>query len=263
VAGADYAIACGNGKLILEDKFETLDPAWGLMEQDPTRSIGTEGLVYIIQPGNVLHVLNQSGIYDNYEVCAVFATKVPADGNAYVGVNFWGSNDDNLYGAEIFPAVGTFDVYRIENKKFLTPVPAKSDPAISKGTDVTNEISVTVNGNKGALAINDKKVVEFTGVPPEGGSQFGFWVGGDKTSLSTLILKSIQLREISPTHACFDKCQADLNACGKTTCGQKQVACLANCKDSQCQHDCLIAVMSCIKQECFAKVAACRSACGQ
>jgi hypothetical protein len=131
----------------------------------------------------------------------VFATKVPADANAYVSVNFWASDNDNKYGAKIYPAFGTFDVYRLENKKFLTPVSTKSNPAISKGTDVTNEISVTVNGNKGTLAINDKKVIEFTGQPPAGGSQFGFWVGADKgdTGPSTFILKSFQLREIGST----------------------------------------------------------------
>jgi hypothetical protein len=262
-------MACGNGKLILEDKFETLDPAWGFQEQDPTRSNGAEGLVYNLQPKDSVHDLNQSGIYDNYEVCAVFATKVPMDGNAYVSVNFWASDNDNKYGAAIYPAVGTFNVYRFENKKILFPVSAKSNPAISKGTDVTNEISVTVNGNKGTLAINDKNVIEFTGKPPEGGSQFGFLVGAADTGQSTLTLKRFQVREIgsSPTpvdqNDCLGKCQSDLNACGKTTCGQKQVACLANCKDNQCQHDCLIAVMSCLKQECFAKSTACRSACAQ
>jgi hypothetical protein len=58
VAGADYAIACGNGKLILEDKFETLDPAWGFDEQDPTRSNGVEGLVHTLQPGDSVRSLN-------------------------------------------------------------------------------------------------------------------------------------------------------------------------------------------------------------
>jgi hypothetical protein len=264
-------MTCGNGKLILEDKFETLDPAWGFGEQDSTRSNGPEGLVYNLQPDDTFHALNGSGIYDNYEVCAVFTTKVPADANAYVSVNFWASDSDNRYGADVFPALGTFDVYRIQKKKYLTPVSAKSNPAISKGTDVTNEISVTVNGNNGTLAINGKKITEFTGQPPEGGSQFGFDIGAGKTDAgpSTLILKNIQLREIGSTptavgeNACLDKCQADLNACGTTKCGQKQVACLANCKDTQCTHDCLIATMSCVKQECFAKTTACRSACGQ
>src|SRR5262249_53435688 len=144
VAGAASAMACGNGKLILEDKFETLDPAWSFQEQDATRSNGTEGLVYNLQPGDSIQTLNQSGLYENYEVCAVFASKVPADANAYVSVNFWASDNDNKYGADIYPASGTFNVYRLENKKFLTPVSTKSNPAISKGTDVTNDISVTV-----------------------------------------------------------------------------------------------------------------------
>jgi hypothetical protein len=29
IVGANGAQACGNGKVIFEDKFETLDPSWG------------------------------------------------------------------------------------------------------------------------------------------------------------------------------------------------------------------------------------------
>jgi hypothetical protein len=168
-------------------------------------------------------------------------------------------------------AFGTFDVYRVENKKFLTPVPIRSNPVISKGTDVTNEISVTVNGNKSTLAINDKKVIEFTGQPAEGGSQFGFWVGADKgdTGPSTFILKSFQLREIGSTptpvgqNACLDKCQAEANACNSQAgCSAKRTECFANCKgDLRCKSQCLLTFNACM-DPCFTKFGACQTGCG-
>lgn len=34
------AMACGSGKLILEEKFESLDPAWGFSDKDDTRKNG-------------------------------------------------------------------------------------------------------------------------------------------------------------------------------------------------------------------------------
>lgn len=198
IVGADKAVACGNGKLILEDKFETLDPAWGFDPESTIRSNGPEGLTYKLGPNDSVNLLNQSGIYDNYEVCAVFSSTVPENSNAYVSVNFWAGDYDNLYGSDVFPAQGTFDVYRIQKKKFLTPVSATTNAAIAKGKNATNEIRVTVNGNKGTLVINGKKVIDFTGQPPADGSQFGFFVGTgkDDTGPSTLTLKSIQLREV-------------------------------------------------------------------
>jgi hypothetical protein len=95
--------------------------------------------------------------------------------------------------------LGTFDVYRLQNKRFITPISERSDASIVKGTSATtNEISVTVNGNKATLAINGKKVIDFTGQPPEGGSLFGLSLGAFKsdTGPSTLTVKSIQLREV-------------------------------------------------------------------
>jgi hypothetical protein len=199
ILGADKAVACGNGKLLLEDKFETLDPAWGFDPDSTTRSNGPEGLTYKLGPNDFVNLLNQSGIYDNYEVCAVFSSTVPENSDAYVSVNFWASDYDNQYGSDVFPAQGTFDVYRIQRKKFLSPVSATSNPAIVKGTNATNEISLTVNGNKGTLVINGKKVIDFTGQPPADGSQFGFFVGTGKndTGPSTFNLKDIQLRELA------------------------------------------------------------------
>jgi hypothetical protein len=158
-------------------------------------------LVFHVSPSNGYRLLNQSGTYNDYEVCALFTSKVPADSNAWVAVNFWGSDNDNTYSAGILPAQGKFEVDRVQKGKILTPVSARSNPAIARGTDVTNEISVTVNGNKGTLAINGQKAIEFTGSPPDGGSQFGFWVSGDKkdTGPSTLTLKNVQLRELEKT----------------------------------------------------------------
>jgi hypothetical protein len=197
-AEAETAAAQGNGKLIFEDKFQALDPAWGFDENVPNRSNGPDGLVYTWDPGNEVVLLNQSELYDNYEVCAVFATKVPAEAGAWCGVAFWGSDGKNLYEVDVFPALGRYAVSRIQNDKLLTPVSATSSDSIHKGTNVTNEISVIVRANKATLAVNGKKVVDFSGRPPEGGSLFGFTLGTNPkdTGPSTITLKSIQLREV-------------------------------------------------------------------
>ena len=193
------AIACGNGKLILEDKFETLNPAWGFEANDPSRSNGTGGLVYKVKPGDgSLSQHNQSDLYDNYEVCAVFATNVAENSSAWVGVRFWANDYNNTYQVNIFPFDGAYGLGRRKNGKWIFPIAETPSDAIQKGTNVTNEISVTVNGNKATLAVNGKKITDYTGAPPEGGSVFGFdvGIGDDDQGPATLTLKSIQLREV-------------------------------------------------------------------
>lgn len=199
VLGPGNAAACGNGKLILEDRFETLEPAWGFAKENRDRSNGPDGVVYKLDPGGWTFVLNQSGFYDEYEVCAVFATRLPTDdADAYVGVAFWANDRDNFYEADVYPAWGTYKIIRSQNGKYLEPVAITSNDAIRKGTDVTNEISVAVKGNKATLTINGRKILDFTGRPPEGGSLFGFGMSTRKTDKgpSTLRVRSIQLREL-------------------------------------------------------------------
>lgn len=65
IAGVEGAAACGNGKLILEDKFETLAPVWGFVKQDDARTNGAEGLTYKLTPGDARQLLNQYDFYDN------------------------------------------------------------------------------------------------------------------------------------------------------------------------------------------------------
>jgi hypothetical protein len=199
IISMDGALACGNGKLLFEDKFEALDPAWAFSEDDSERSNGPGGLTYKYPPNVYINLLNEAGLYDNYEVCAVFVTEVPTGSNAYISVNFWASDFDNLYSADVYPAAGTYEIYRAQRSKALYPVSSRSNASIVKGTTATNEVSVTLNGSKATLAINGKKVIDFTGQPPEGGSVFGLSLGTGKndTGPSTLTVKTIQVREVA------------------------------------------------------------------
>lgn len=197
-ATLDWATACGTGKLILEDKFATLDPAWGFAEKNDERSNGPDGLTYKLPPGENVDLLNQSGLNDNYEVCATFTSEGLNDSGDYVGVNFWSVDQDNDYEADIFPAEGTFAVYRYQNKRSLNPVAVTDSAAINKGPNATNEVSVAVNGRTATFSVNGKTVSQFNGFPPDGGSLFGFNIGISKKAKEpgTVVLKSIQLREL-------------------------------------------------------------------
>jgi hypothetical protein len=200
--GAGTAGACGKGELLYEDRFETLDAVWDLYpypdEAGAKYSVGPNGLVYSFEPGYSIGVLNQSEFYDNYEVCAVYTTRLPRDSETLVGVRFWGSDYDNLYQVMVYPAWGEFYVERRQNGKWLTPIPNKPSDAVNRGTDATNEISVTVNGNKATLVINGVEMPVFKGRPPQDGSFFGFvMIAGESDSgPSKVTLESIQLRTL-------------------------------------------------------------------
>jgi hypothetical protein len=152
------ANACGNGKLVFEDKFETLDPAWGFgpPSENASRSNGPKGLVYKYAADHVTGLLNQTSVYNDYEVCAEFTTEGAADASPWVGVLFWGSDTNNVYEASISLKHGTFRVNRYQNGKTLYPVNFTPSDSINQGTtkSVTNEISVTVNGKKATFAVN-------------------------------------------------------------------------------------------------------------
>jgi hypothetical protein len=75
IASVVGAAACGNGKLILEDKFATLDPAWDFKNSAPTdtrtRTNGPGGLTYQLDEEALVWPLNTAAKHENYEVCGV------------------------------------------------------------------------------------------------------------------------------------------------------------------------------------------------
>ena len=73
ILGGQNALACGNGKLLFQDKFQTADRRWGFAAVDPTRSVGADGLSYSVTPGSftpglqnyVISQINQTSLYDD------------------------------------------------------------------------------------------------------------------------------------------------------------------------------------------------------
>jgi hypothetical protein len=54
------------------------------------------------------------------------------------------------------------------------------NPAIKKEPGAVNHISVVTNDRKVLLTINDQKILDFIGVPPEGGGLAGLEMGSAK-----------------------------------------------------------------------------------
>lgn len=197
LGSVDVAWSCGTGNVLFEDKFDTIDPSWALPE-DPARSNGPDGLSFKWDPNKSLTPLNQSGYYENYEVCADVSMKFPENGAGSIGIAFWGIDSTNYYVLDVSPVSGQFAVYRSQKGKYLTPIKWTANEAVKTGQGAVNHLSVVVNGNKATITINDKKVAEFKGQPPQGGSLPGLDLYTDKgdSGPSTLSVANFEVRDL-------------------------------------------------------------------
>jgi hypothetical protein len=205
--GASYSFAanCGTGKILLQDSFATLSPVWGITP-GPDVKPGPNGLKVSIKENSNILGLNQSGLFDDYEVClTVKATSKCTDpdkceASPYFGVVFWGVDRKNVYSCDVTPAYGTYSIWRLQNNKFVNPVPWTDvdKKAVAKMTQDFVDISVAVKGNHLTCKVNGVVTAEIDGLPPDGGSLFGFEVGtpSSNTEGSDLVFKKIELREL-------------------------------------------------------------------
>jgi hypothetical protein len=180
ILGGQNALACGKGKLLFQDKFQTIDPRWHL-SADPTRSLDAGVLSYTFPPNLGITVLNYAGVYDDYEVCAQITMKQNETSNSSAGLIFWGVDALNNYIFRFTARDGSYAVYRTQKGKNLAQIPwGEPSAAIKKGSGVTNELSVAVRGDHAVVSVNNQKLAEFDGQPPDGGSQIGFTMGTPK-----------------------------------------------------------------------------------
>lgn len=169
-AGVTAAKACGNGKVIFEDKFGTLDPSWGNASED--MKVENGALVLKPDTGGSWTAVSQSDFYGDAAIC-VDATVTNGDPeNSYSSILFWYQDDDNSYDYGFWPN-GKVSVERESKGKFLYPVSSTAVPAMKKGLGQTNTLEVETKGSKVTIYVNGTKVAEFNGKSPEGGGKVG------------------------------------------------------------------------------------------
>lgn len=172
--------ACEGGKVLLEDKFEKLNPAWGFSLDPKTEKIEAGGYKADFPPNSYRRGLSQLSYYTDYVACVTFtmnftctdANKCETQG--YFGIVVLAADNKNFYTFDISPPYGTYSLYRVQNDKWLTPVSwtALPDTKFKPGEKV--ELQATVKGGNMKFKVNGKQVLEFDGVAPDGGSLVGF-----------------------------------------------------------------------------------------
>jgi hypothetical protein len=170
--------------VIFEDKFTTLDPAWGA----PSNTLAVKDGQLVISPGadETYTYVYQGNIFPNDMELNVTVTFIRADGPTWgSGPVFWGKDTKEYY-AVLLNARGWYGVQRRMGDRFLLPVSWRPHDAIKKGAGVENQVKVVTKGNRATIYFNGEEAVSLNGMPPKGGSLIGLkcasGVGADETN---------------------------------------------------------------------------------
>jgi hypothetical protein len=169
LAASSSVWACKGRKVLYEDNFATLDPAWGT----PSKYMNAKGGKLIVQADvtKAQPALNQAYLFEDMDACIKVNLAKSDDLTQPGGLIFWGK-DYNSYYVLWVTANGQFQVARYVGR-WIEVVAWREDAAVKKGLGQVNQLRVVTKGNQATAYINDKEVVSFKGQPPEGGSAVG------------------------------------------------------------------------------------------
>lgn len=203
---APAAFACEGGKVLMEDNFTKLNRAWGVAIDPKLERVDGEGLSTDYPPGTVKRAISQWGFFDNAVACATYSVAYNCteadrcETQPYVGLIVWGVDLENYYAFEVAPLVGIYSVQRLQNNKWLTPVNWTALPGGRKfAAGDKFEISAVMKGNMVTFKVNDRPVIEFEAMAPEGGSLVGFELAAAQTgrAKTQLNLSRFEVRELT------------------------------------------------------------------
>jgi hypothetical protein len=175
------ALACDGDTILLEDHFDTNSPVWST-----TGAVTyTGGLIEMKVKAGAADKIFASPLYQDVDMCADMEVTAGSNmSSIYVGVAFWATDKDNLYTFQVSPS-GVAGVYRLKDGEWSTVVEDVKIDAIKSGRDKVNSLRVTTSGKDGVAYVNDSKVADFNGEPPENGQHVGFVAQASDQSSAT------------------------------------------------------------------------------
>jgi hypothetical protein len=181
------------GKVLLEDKFTSLDPSWGA--PGPVMDAKDGKLTITPEKNTSQTILNQANVFPNDAEGSFAMTYVKAPAPTWgAGLVFW-AKDYNEYYALLINAEGWFAVQRYVAGRYLLPVAWRESDAIKKGEGAENQIKVATKGNKATIFVNGKEVISLSGQPPQGGTLVGFKVASGPEGANSVAFSNFQLVE--------------------------------------------------------------------
>jgi hypothetical protein len=193
-AGSGTAEACGTGKVLFEDSFETLQSTWGKADEELMVENGS--LLMKPKANFTFWAPNTASIYDDVDVCAeVTSVEVSNPGNSFVGLVFWYEDDKNFYTLEI-DADGYASIWRRQNGRWLSQVDWIETDSLKAGIGSTNELRVVTKGKMASYYLNGKLFREVMGLPPDGGQQVGTIASSPKETVAIYSFADFKVPEV-------------------------------------------------------------------
>ena len=179
------------GKVLFEDKFTALDPAWGA--PGPIMDVKDGKLIITPEMNTTQAVLNQANVFPNDGEASFAMTFVKVQAPTWgSGLVFW-AKDYNEYYAVLLNPEGWFAIQRYVAGRYLLPVAWRESGAIKKGEGAENQLKVVTKGNKATIFINGKEVISFSGQPPQGGTLIGFKVASGPEGSNSVAFSNLKL----------------------------------------------------------------------
>lgn len=192
LAGSGTAQACGSGKVLFEDSFDTLQTTWG--KQDEELMVDNGQLIMKPKENFTFWAPNSAAVYDDVDVCAeVTSVEVANPGNSFVGLVFWYADDKNFYTLEI-DADGYASIWRRQNGRWLSQVDWVQTDSLKSGVGSTNELRVVTKGRVASYYLNGQLFSEAMGLPPDG-QQVGTIASSPKDSVATYSFADFKVSE--------------------------------------------------------------------
>ena len=190
---AGPASACGNGKVLLSDTFDTLQPMWG-DANDFVKVVG--GQLQLSETAGKSYTAYAGPTFDDMDVCAkVKLVKTDKVSGAYVGLLFWTKDVDNFYTFEI-TLNGYATVYQQVNKEWKAVIKDRQVNSIHQGTTRFNEIEVITRGHQATFLINGVHFDDISGLEPDGGQHVGFTVEAPDTGPAVFVADDLKVTAI-------------------------------------------------------------------
>jgi hypothetical protein len=179
------------GKVLFEDKFTSLDPAWG--GPGPIMDVKDGQLIITPEMNTTQTVLNQANVFPNDGEGSFTMTFIKAPAPTWgSGLVFW-AKDYSEYYAVLVNAEGWFAIQRHIAGRYLLPVAWRESDAIKQGEGVENRVKVVTKGNKATIYFNGKEVISLSGQPPQGGTLIGFKVASGPEGSNSVAFSNFQL----------------------------------------------------------------------
>jgi uncharacterized protein len=168
-------------KILYQDDFSRLDPAWGIFGD--ILSVKDGKLVLKPAVNTTQSVLNLFNIFTDADIQVEVALTSGAPIVAG-GLTFWAKDYSDFYCLSI-DANGSFKISHFVTSGWLIPMGWTKSEAINKGLGKVNKLRVVTKGAQMTAFINDKQVITMTGQPPLGGGCVGISGSSDPDRQST------------------------------------------------------------------------------